>query len=112
MTVVQQEYTPYPSKGHGISGDKCEGCMVHVGFLRSWTVTEEIIGDVVAQLVQDYPDYELVLVGHSLGGAVAALAGLDFEARGWKPTVTTFGEPRVGNKPLAGFINKVRTCIH
>lgn len=54
-----------------------------------------------------YPDYEVVLVGHSLGGAVAALAGLDMKLHGWSPRVTTFGEPRVGNQALAQFIDEV-----
>ena len=49
--------------------------------------------------------YDLVLVGHSLGGAVACLAGLEFAARGYRPIVTTFGEPKVGNEALARYIN-------
>jgi hypothetical protein len=53
-----------------------------------------------------YPEYELNLVGHSLGGAVAALAALDLEGRGFNPIVTTFGEPRVGNKGLVEFLDK------
>jgi len=44
-------------------------------------------------------------VGHSLGGAVAALAGLEFDGMGYKPTVTTFGEPRVGNSGLRNWID-------
>jgi len=52
-----------------------------------------------------HPSYQLTLVGHSLGGAVAALAGLEFEARGFDPIVTTFGEPRVGNGGLVEYID-------
>lgn len=37
---------------------------------------------------------------------MAALMGLDFEARGWEPRITTFGEPRVGNGELVGFIDE------
>ena len=44
--------------------------------------------------------------GHSLGGAVAALAGLDFKARGWDAHVTTFGEPRLGNKEFNAYIDE------
>jgi hypothetical protein len=36
---------------------------------------------------------------------VSALAALDLKARGWDPHVTTFGEPRVGNKELMKYIN-------
>lgn len=45
-------------------------------------------------------------MGHSLGGAVAALAALEFQARGWDPTVTTFGEPRVGNKAFNTYLDE------
>lgn len=56
--------------------------------------------------MERYPDYKLVLVGHSLGGAVATLAGLDFKARGWDAHVTTFGEPRLGNKEFNAYVNE------
>ncbi len=59
----------------------------------------------ITQALNKYPTYKLVLVGHSLGGAVATLAGLDFKARGWDPHVTTFGEPKVGNTALNKYIN-------
>lgn len=65
----------------------------------------------VAEARAKYPDYEIVLVGHSLGGAVAALAGLEMKLRGWSPRVTTFGEPRVGNLALAQFIDEVFDLI-
>lgn len=68
--------------------------------------TEKIIGRVVELLKVRYPTYRLELVGHSLGGAVAALAGLDFKGRGWDVRVTTFGEPKVGNAALAAFFDR------
>ncbi|KAI4155399.1 MAG: hypothetical protein LQ341_000191 [Variospora aurantia] len=58
-------------------------------------------------LIKQHPDYRLILVGHSLGGAVAALASLEFHAKGWGPQITTFGEPRVGNQALAEYIDEV-----
>ena len=54
-----------------------------------------------------YPDYEVEVVGHSLGGAVAALAGTEMALRGWRPRVTTFGEPRVGNADFCRFLDGV-----
>ena len=56
--------------------------------------------------IKQYPQYQLTLVGHSLGGAVAALAALDFKARRWNPKVTTFGEPRIGNEALMHYIDE------
>jgi hypothetical protein len=83
----------------------CTNCTVHSGFMTSWRNTRCTIIPYVEAALQSYPDYELTLVGHSLGGAVAALAALEFQARGWSPHVTTFGEPRVGNKAFNRFID-------
>lgn len=84
---------------------KCTNCTVHTGFYTSWLNTRKAILPELTEAIEKYPDYKLVLVGHSLGGAVAAIAGLDLQARGWDPHVTTFGEPRIGNKALASYVN-------
>lgn len=96
------------SQHHKRSDDKpkCENCTIHAGFMTSWRNTRCTIVPHVEQALSDYPDYELVLVGHSLGGAVAAIAALEFQARGWTPQVTTFGEPRVGNKPFNDYFDE------
>jgi hypothetical protein len=124
LSAVPQVYVPYPADGeggddgsnNGTSGEppsssppadekKCNNCTVHAGFLTSWENTRSLVLSSVAEARVKYPDYEIVLVGHSLGGAVAALAGLEMQLRGWKPVVTTFGEPRIGNAGLAEFVN-------
>jgi pimeloyl-ACP methyl ester carboxylesterase len=84
---------------------KCENCTVHMGFYSAWLNTRSVILPDLTAAIEQYPTYKLVLVGHSLGGAVAALAGLDFLARGWHPRVTTFGEPRIGNTELMAYTN-------
>ncbi|KIW72556.1 hypothetical protein PV04_00739 [Phialophora macrospora] len=85
---------------------ECPNCTVHSGFMTSWRNTRCIVIPHVETALRDYPGYKLVLVGHSLGGAVAALASLEMQARGWDPYVTTFGEPRIGNQALNRFIDK------
>ncbi|KAF2684768.1 lipase precursor [Lentithecium fluviatile CBS 122367] len=127
LSTIPQEYVPYPgdddndtsdfiapslrpANGHGedpppSDPPKCENCTVHMGFYSSWLNTRKVILPQLTEAIEQYPAYKLVLVGHSLGGAVAALAGLDLKARGWDPKVTTFGEPRVGNKELMAYIN-------
>ncbi|KAK4546205.1 hypothetical protein LTR36_002342 [Oleoguttula mirabilis] len=133
LSTVPQEYAPYPGPGEsehqaaggdvsqkimdGIDGKakrdgtplesepKCDNCTVHMGFQTSWTNTRRQIMPDLEQQVFLFPHYKLNLVGHSLGGAVAALAGLDMLAHGWDPMVTTFGEPRVGNTGLVKYID-------
>lgn len=74
--------------------------------MRSWNATKAQILPTLKSTVERYPEYELVLAGHSLGGAVAGLAALDFRASGWDLKVTTFGEPCFGNSGLAEFVDK------
>lgn len=131
LSTVPQKYVPYPGEGDdddgvsseqvsngilkGIAGSqkrsvanepRCDNCTVHSGFHSSWQNTrKQILRDLQEQVFL-YSHYKLHLVGHSLGGAVAALAALDFQARDWNPTVTTFGEPRVGNLGLVKYIDQ------
>ncbi|KAK3116281.1 hypothetical protein LTR53_003533 [Teratosphaeriaceae sp. CCFEE 6253] len=104
LSTIPQQYVPYPGFG-GDDEPKCERCTVHMGFHTSWLLTKKWIQSDLNQVILLWPSYKLELVGHSLGGAVAALAGLDLLAHGHDPSVTTFGEPRVGNQELAGYIN-------
>jgi len=86
---------------------KCENCTVHTGFWRSWQNTRPFILPHLKILKERYPKYRVDLVGHSLGGAVAALAGLELNSLGWEPVVTTFGEPKVGNSGLRNYVDGV-----
>lgn len=74
--------------------------------MTSWRHTKRLIIPHLKELIKRHPEYQLTLVGHSLGGAVAALASLDFKSRGWSPQVTTFGEPRFGNQQLMKYVDK------
>ncbi|EED20373.1 extracellular triacylglycerol lipase, putative [Talaromyces stipitatus ATCC 10500] len=116
LSAVPQEYVPYPADGdndnnHGMASltetRKCKNCTVHAGFWTSWKNSRDTVLSAVTQARLKYPDYEVRLIGHSLGGAVAALAGLEMDSRGLDPQVTTFGEPRVGNDKMADFTNEM-----
>jgi pimeloyl-ACP methyl ester carboxylesterase len=91
----------------GTDKPTCKNCTVHLGFLTAWTHTRPSLLPHLARLATVVPDYEIHLIGHSLGGAIAALAGLELRARGVECVVTTFGEPRVGNKGLVGYLDEV-----
>ncbi|KAL4996844.1 Alpha/Beta hydrolase protein [Aspergillus recurvatus] len=108
LSMYPQEYVPF-SLGNDTGGDapKCTDCWVHLGFMNAWRSTRATILDTISAARDQYPDYTLVLVGHSLGGAVAALAGTEMQLRGWEPVVTTFGEPRVGNKAFVDYLDTV-----
>ena len=120
LSTIPQEYIPYPGDEDGDEDEdrqdlqkrqidplkaKCTNCTVHAGFMKAWHETRPYILPKLKELVQRYPDYRVTLVGHSLGGAIAALASLDFQSRGWDPQVTTFGEPRIGNNGLMQYLD-------
>ncbi|KAG9733016.1 extracellular lipase, partial [Aureobasidium melanogenum] len=115
LSTIPQEYIPYPGdpdSGASKAGQKkpetprCNKCTVHTGFYKSWKVASSAILPDLEAAVAAFPNYALTLVGHSLGGAVAALAGLELDSRGWNPTVTTFGEPRLGNAALNQYLDQ------
>lgn len=98
---------PEGRSGTDNRGEKCLNCTVHTGFYTSYTNTRPVVIPQLRVLKVEYPEYELHLVGHSLGGAVAGLLGLECKSLGWNPTVTTFGEPRIGNQALNEFLDKL-----
>ncbi|KAJ2802490.1 hypothetical protein H4S07_004682 [Coemansia furcata] len=87
-----------------------DGSAVHSGFLYAYNAGASKIKTVVADLVRKYPDYKIVLTGHSLGGAQAVLAAVDFVAEHpeWtdKLELYTYGQPRVGNAAFANWLSK------
>lgn len=59
----------------------------------------------VMALKSRYPDYRMLILGHSLGGAMASLASASFiyenVTQSDRLTLYTFGMPRVGNQQYA-----------
>ncbi|KAI1910911.1 hypothetical protein LOZ65_006286 [Ophidiomyces ophidiicola] len=110
LSAIPQTYVPYPGPSPPNNNDRpCVNCTVHAGFMTSWKHTRTFILKPLTDILARFPDYELTVVGHSLGGAVAALAGLEFHTRGWTPQITTFGEPRIGNGKLAEYLDEELT---
>jgi pimeloyl-ACP methyl ester carboxylesterase len=117
LSTVPQEYVPYP--GNGDRDDdpndqpsddpppRCANCTVHTGFMSSWRAARDVVIPALRSARDRHRGYRVHLIGHSLGGAVAALAALELRlGLGWKDVrVTTFGEPRVGNAALARYID-------
>ncbi|KAJ2020044.1 hypothetical protein GGI08_001797 [Coemansia sp. S2] len=87
------------------------GSAVHAGFHDS---TNAIYGYILKNILAaatDYPDYNIVFLGHSLGGASAVISALKFvrdnEFIRDSVRVWTFGEPRVGNRRFSEYYTEM-----
>lgn len=80
--------------------------------MAAWNSTRDLIQPQLRILRNIHPEHRFVLVGHSLGGAVAGLAGLEMRNTGeWGDVeVVTFGEPMWGNRGTAAFVNRAFGC--
>lgn len=83
----------------------CSGCQVHLGFYNAYKGVAPLVRNVVSQLLSLHRGAKLFITGHSLGGAMAILCGLDMkEIHGKVDLLYTFGQPRVGNQNFADFL--------
>ncbi|KAF8426627.1 Alpha/Beta hydrolase protein [Tirmania nivea] len=83
----------------------CPGCEVHSGFLNAFQEEQATVVNSVTKLLQKYPEYRLVVTGHSLGGGIATIAATELRKRGFQVSLVTYGSPRVGNEALAKYIS-------
>ncbi|MGH6864685.1 MAG: lipase family protein [Methyloceanibacter sp.] len=81
-----------------------QGAMLHSGFLASHQASWATVWEVVDQHRDN--NQRLWIAGHSLGGALAALAAQLLDAKGVPVQgVVTFGAPRIGNGAWATSFN-------
>ncbi|XP_037038368.1 lipase-like [Bradysia coprophila] len=82
---------------------------IHRGFYIATMSLYDDVVETVADLLNENPGFKVVLTGHSLGGAMARITYFFFADRNLFPGVEfelyTYGEPRVGNKYFAEFMN-------
>lgn len=65
-----------------VSYSGCSDCYVHDGFYESWKEVQDYVLEYVEEAYTSYPDYTLVVTGHSLGAAVGTLAAAQLRADG------------------------------
>ena len=82
----------------------CAGCTVHAGFYDSWNSVKPQVESTLTTATQTWPSYSVVATGHSLGGAMAALAAAELRTIGVQVTLYTYGQPMSGNMKWAQFV--------
>lgn len=75
---------------------------IHSGFLD---VYNNFRNDLIDKLGQLKPT-QVFIGGHSLGGAIATICGLDLKILGYNTIVYNFASPRVGDDKFCDLINK------
>jgi len=82
---------------------------VHSGFLDAYIAVSEDLLNRVTTFVKAYPDYDIAIGGHSMGGSLATLAALHMDASNVVPTsrieIFTYGQPRTGNTDFTNFVS-------
>ncbi|EDO18811.1 hypothetical protein Kpol_1028p87 [Vanderwaltozyma polyspora DSM 70294] len=87
--------------------DACEDCKIHRGFYRFRETLGRQFLHKVDSIFETYPTYNIVVVGHSLGAAMASIAAIELKLRGYEPTVFTYAMPRIFNGSLKAWIDKL-----
>lgn len=82
------------------------GTYVHEGFYDAYLQVQTAVVTKLKKLTHDHSDAEVLVTGHSLGGALALLAALDVSYLGLNPTLYTFGQPRVGDPEFSKHVFK------
>ncbi|TFK74280.1 alpha/beta-hydrolase [Pluteus cervinus] len=104
LTDIQIIRTTLNTPGVANVGD----ASVHIGFLNAYNLVARDVLAVVQNQTARHPKYKLVVTGHSLGGALAAIGAISLQAA--HPTVPiklyTFGQPRTGNAAFAALVEQ------
>jgi hypothetical protein len=80
-------------------------CNVHYGFYNSALSVSTKAVSVVKNLIKQYSGYSVVVTGHSYGASCGQLIAMELERNGIKVKIYDYGQPRVGDKNYATFVN-------
>ncbi|KNG87440.1 putative lipase precursor [Aspergillus nomiae NRRL 13137] len=89
-----------PQQGNDICS-----CSIHSGVYRSWELLKDDVMAALTQAREKHGDYHVVVTGHSLGGAIATVAGAYLRTKDIPCDIYTYGSPRVGDARFAEFVS-------
>ncbi|CAR27586.1 hypothetical protein ZYGR_0N00670 [Zygosaccharomyces rouxii] len=85
----------------------CEDCKIHRGFYKFSETLAELFLDKIEHIFSKYPEYNLVITGHSLGAALASIAGIELKLRGYDPLVITYAKPLMFNTQMKEWVDEL-----
>ncbi|EAS04944.1 lipase family protein (macronuclear) [Tetrahymena thermophila SB210] len=93
---------------------KCQKCTIHRGFFRTFTDLSDQLFKNLQEMLIKYPNSQIIITGHSLGGAVATIAAVEIQdyllQQNKNDLISefyTFGQPRVGNQEFVDYFNSI-----
>ncbi|KAI6356767.1 hypothetical protein MCOR25_007862 [Pyricularia grisea] len=87
------------------SPEICSGCEVHYGIKLTYDIIESQLMTALASARAQWPSYQIVATGHSMGAGVATVAAARLRNRlNVVIHLYTYGSPRVGNDAFATFV--------
>ncbi|CAG9996465.1 unnamed protein product [Clonostachys byssicola] len=89
-----------------IPSDLVDGAKIHTGFSTAWDEISRDVFTTLEEQVSKHPDYDIIITGGSLGGAVATIAAAHIREAGYQADLYTYGSPRIGNGVLVDFITQ------
>ncbi|OAD06561.1 hypothetical protein MUCCIDRAFT_170034 [Mucor lusitanicus CBS 277.49] len=94
-----------------------KGARVHKGFLASYNEIISSYFPAMQEQLTAFPSYNIIITGHSLGGAQAVLAGIDLYARDKRITeknlkIFTNGMPRIGSPEFAYYVDSTKIPLY
>ncbi|EPB91121.1 hypothetical protein HMPREF1544_02001 [Mucor circinelloides 1006PhL] len=94
-----------------------KGALVHKGFLESYNEIISSYFPAMQEQLTAFAGYNIVVTGHSLGGAQAVLAGMDLYQRDSRITsknlkIFTNGMPRVGSPEFAYYVDSTKIPLY
>ncbi|KAL8762336.1 MAG: hypothetical protein Q9184_001643 [Pyrenodesmia sp. 2 TL-2023] len=84
--------------------DICDSCTAHAGFWNSWVEARPGVMAALKTAAASHPNNRVVIVGHSLGGAIADFAAASIRKSGVVADLYTYGAPRIAGSALSDFI--------
>ncbi len=105
LSIVPTSYTPIVVGKGVVSSSGYNGAKVHSGFYEALQQTWDGLNATFTAMNVIYPNYKTFIMGHSLGGAVAQLAGIELSLLGYDPLVLSWGSPRIGNSKFVSYLN-------
>ncbi|ORZ22050.1 Alpha/Beta hydrolase protein [Absidia repens] len=98
VTDLQYVPLPYPPVG--------QGTKIHKGMYDSYITKQKTIQIAMLDEMSRYPEYQVVVMGHSLGAGIATIAAFDLYQRnkflnGNNLHLVTAGDPAIGNREFS-----------